>query len=113
MRRRSNAVEEISKSLTYVWREVVGGLAVTNGSGVRPVTLLGVVAQVGLEREPGEGEQGRNDGRGVKGMMGMETLDAATVTHDIVAQLQVVVMAGCLIAENLITHRVNTLSYTF
>lgn len=45
--------------MTYVRWQVVGGLAVADSSGVRPVTLLGVVAEVRLQREAGEDEQRR------------------------------------------------------
>lgn len=80
-------------------RKVIRGLAVADSSCVRSVPLLGVVAEIGLEGEPGEREQRRNDGRLVQGMVRMEALHPAAMPDDVVAQLQVIVMPRRLIAE--------------
>ena len=48
---------------TYVWREVIGGLAVSHRSRVWPVPFLGVVAKIGLQGKTRECEQRRDDGR--------------------------------------------------
>lgn len=62
------------------------------------VPFLGVVTEIGLKSESSEGEQRRNDGRLVKGMVRMQTLHPAAMPDNVVAQLQIIVMPRRLIA---------------
>lgn len=82
-----------------MWWKVVGGFAITDGARVRSMTLFRIVAEVGLESEPRQCEQGCDNPWLVQGMMRIETLHSTAMSDDVVAQLQVVVMPGRLIAE--------------
>lgn len=77
--------------------KVVGRLAVS----LPTVTLLRVVAEIGLQGEAREAEQRPVDDARLQGMLGLlalPALDAASMADDVVAQLQVVVVSCCLIA---------------